>query len=304
MRYSSRRDFLQASAAVLAAIALRNSLGLNEKPLKLAYSTLGCPDWSFSQIIDFAKLHGYSAIEVRGIQKQMDLTKCKEFNSEKSRKETLTMMKDKGLQFINLGSSANMHLTDATESKKNLDEARSFIDLAKEIKCPYVRVFPNKISKDQKEATIEMIAQRLNQLGEYAKDKNVTVLMETHGEAVWADDILKIMELAGHDHIGLVWDICNMWTVTKEPPADVYKKLSKYIYHTHIKDAKLENNVPNYVLLGKGDVPIFEAIDLLAKNNYKGYYSFEWEKMWHPEIAEPEVALADYAAAMNKHFRL
>ena len=22
-------------------------------------------------------------------------------------------------------------------------------------------------------------------------------------------------------------------------------------------------------------------------DGYKGYYSFEWEKLWHPEIAEP-----------------
>jgi hypothetical protein len=49
-------------------------------------------------------------------------------------------------------------------------------------------------------------------------------------------------------------------------------------------------------------VPIFEAIDALAKSGYKGYYSFEWEKLWHPEILEPEVALADYPKAMKKHF--
>ena len=62
------------------------------------------------------------------------------------------------------------------------------------------------------------------------------------------------------------------------------------------------NGNPQYTLLGRGRVPIFEAIDVLAKANYKGYYSFEWEKLWHPEIAEPEVALADYPKAMRQHF--
>ena len=51
------------------------------------------------------------------------------------------------------------------------------------------------------------------------------------------------------------------------------------------------------------EAPIFEAIDILAKNDYKGYYSFEWEKMWHPEIEEPEIALADYPKAMREHFK-
>ena len=289
---------------MLAATLTGRSFGIKEKQLRLAFSTLGCPDWSFSQIINFAKLHGYTGIEIRGIQRQMDLMKCNEFSTEQTRKETLSLMKEKGLQFVDLGSSANMHIVEATERKKNLDEARSFIDLAKQINCPYVRVFPNKFPPDQdKNATIELIGKGLRELGDYAKEKNVKVLMETHGDAVKTEDILKIMQSAGHDHTGLVWDVCNMWTVTKESPSDVYKKLSKYIHHTHIKDARVENNELHYTLLGKGDVPIFEAIDVLQKNGYKGYYSFEWEKMWHPEIAEPEVALADFPEAINKHFK-
>jgi hypothetical protein len=62
------------------------------------------------------------------------------------------------------------------------------------------------------------------------------------------------------------------------------------------------NDKINYVRLKEGEVPIFEAIDLLAKDGYKGYYSFEWEKLWHPEIEDPELAIADYAKVMNEHF--
>ena len=46
----------------------------------------------------------------------------------------------------------------------------------------------------------------------------------------------------------------------------------------------------------------FKAIDLLYRNQYPGYYSFEWEKLWHPEILDPQIALADYPVAMRKHF--
>jgi predicted xylose isomerase-like sugar epimerase len=54
--------------------------------------------------------------------------------------------------------------------------------------------------------------------------------------------------------------------------------------------------------MGQGEVPIFEAVDALSKSGYKGYYSFEWEKLWHPELEDPETALADYPLAMKKHF--
>ena len=155
----------------------------------------------------------------------------------------------------------------------------------------------------EKSKAIELIAKGLKELGEYAKGKNVMVLMETHGDAVRTEDLLKIMQLADHKQVGLVWDICNMWTITKESPEEMYKSLKKYIHHTHIKDAKMENNTPHYVFLGKGEVPIFEAIDILRKDKYKGYYSFEWEKLWHPELAEPDLALADFPEAMRKHFK-
>ena len=76
-------------------------------------------------------------------------------------------------------------------------------------------------------------------LAEHAKGTKVKVLLESHGDLVYIDDIEKVMQAATHEHVGLVWDICNMWVVTKEQPADVYNRLKKYIYHTHIKDATL-----------------------------------------------------------------
>ena len=302
--HSSRREFLEMSAAVLATAFIGKPFDVKKENIRLAFSTLACPDWTFLQIVEFATSTDYTGIELRGIQRQLDLPKCNEFATEQRRKETLALMKSKGLRFVDLGSSATMHIADETERKKTMDEGKSFIDLAVQIGSPYVRVYPNKFPPEmEKDKTIELIASGLKELGDYAKDKNVMVLMETHGDAVHSEDILKIMQLANHKKVGLVWDICNMWTVTKESPADMYDKLGKYIHHTHIKDAKMENNVPQYVFLGRGDVPIFEAIDILRKNKYKGYYSFEWEKLWHPELAEPELALADFPEAMNKHFK-
>ncbi len=304
MIYSTRREFLQKSALLVAGLYAGNLFASNKTQPLLSFSTLGCPDWSFQQIIDFAVQHGYQAIEVRGIQRQLDLSKCNEFNSPQNIEATKKMMKKKGLRFINLGASTYLHLAEGAEREKHMAEARRFIDLAQQINCPYARVFPDNFPKDQeKKVTMDLISKGLVHLGDYAKNKNVMVLMETHGEVVKMDDIEKIMQLASHPNVGLIWDVSNMWTITKEPPVEVYKKLKKYIYHAHIKDAKMVDGKHQYTLLGKGEVPIFEAIDVLSKGGYKGYYSFEWEKLWHPEIAEPEIALADYSKVMKGRFR-
>jgi sugar phosphate isomerase/epimerase len=303
MHTAKRKEFLQTSGILLAAALTGSTFGLTKQLPLLSFSTLGCPDWDFQQIISFAAMHGYQGIEIRGILRQMDLTKCTEFSSIDSISATLTRLTDKGLQFVDLGSSANMHIADASKRKENMDEAKRFIDLAQKINCPYIRVFPNNLPKDQeKQASMEHIIEGLKELGNYAKGTNVKVLMETHGDLVHSENLATIMQSVNHEQTGLIWDVANMWTITKEPPAQVYGRLKKYIRHTHIKDAKLVNGEPQYVFLGQGEVPIFEAIDLLQKGGYKGYYSFEWEKMWHPELAAPELALADYPEAMKKHF--
>jgi sugar phosphate isomerase/epimerase len=302
-QYSSRRHFIKTAGLAGIAVATTSFDFKKYTPL-LSFSTLGCPDWTFEAIMNFAVANGYNGIELRGILRQLDLTKCPEFNSKENITATRKRIEEKKLRISDLGSSAGMHYADPVERKKNMDEAKSFIQLAQQLSCPYIRVFPNNFPKDQeRNQTIDLIIKGLLELGNYAKDYGVTVLMETHGELVQSADIEKIMRAAAHPNVGLVWDIVNMWSVTKEPPAQVYATLKKYIHHTHIKDLKMVDNKEQYVLLGKGNAPIFEAIDILAKDGYKGYYSFEWEKLWHPEIAEPEVAIADYSKVMKQHFK-
>lgn len=303
MPHFTRRKFIKSSSLLLAASIAGQSFYAKKMIPLLSFSTLGCPEWDFKKITDFAAQHNYQGIEIRGIQHEMDLTKCSEFSSAGNIKDTLEIMKDKGLKFVNLGSSCSLHFADSAERTKNLDEGKRFIDLAQKIECPFVRVFPNKVANEEdKIKTLDLIAKGLQELGDYTNGSNVTVLMETHGDVVKSDDILYVMKSSANDHAGLVWDITNMWSVTREPPGEVYPKLKKYIHHTHIKDLKMVDDKQRYTLLGQGEVPIFSAIDLLSQGGYKGYYSFEWEKLWHPEIEEPELALADYPVAMLKHF--
>lgn len=298
----NRRIFLHTATTLGAAFVATPSFPFEKWP-DLSFSTLGCPDWTLDQIVEFAASRNYKGIEVRGIQRELNLPGRKEF-SKGNRPATLRLMKDNNLKFACLGSSATLHFSAPAVRTKNIDEGKRFIDLAHQLTCPYVRVFPNLFPKEQEKIkTINLISDGLLTLGRYAKGSGVKVLIESHGDLVKCEDILWVLKNAEHENTGLVWDVANMWTQTKEPPAQVYEKLKKYINHTHLKDARLNNREPHYVLLGTGEVPIIEAVDILWKGGYRGFYSFEWEKLWHPEIEDPEVALAHYAEVMTKHFR-
>ena len=288
----------------MATAVAGTSFKLKKASPLLSFSTLGCPDWPFKKIVDFAAANDYKGIEVRGILRQLDLPKCNEFSSAENRAATVKLMEEKGLRFVDLGSSATLHFKDAATRQKNLDDGRRFIDLAQQINCPYIRVYGNNFPKEQdRNETMDLVITGLTELGNHAKASGVKVLMETHGDFVKIADLEKIMQATAHPNVGLIWDISNMWTVTKEPPAEAYKKLKKYIYHTHIKDAAMVDGKLQYKFLGQGEVPIFEAMEILVRDEYKGYYSYEWEKLWHPELAEPELALADYPRAVKAHFK-
>ncbi len=301
----TRRNFLKVSGGVMLIPAARSETVPNAAVPPLSFSTLGCPDWSFDKIIEFGSKHGYQGIEIRGIQRELDLTKSSSFNSTAAIAESRKKASDLSLKFVGLGSSAALHHKESPERQKALDEAKRFIELAHKLSCGCVRVFPNNLPDGvPKEETLQLISAGLTELGAAAKGSGVKVLMETHGDLIQAQDIAKVMAAAGNqDNIGLVWDISNMWSVTKESPGMVYGLLKKWIRHTHLKDLKIVNGKDQYTLFGDGEVPAFEAIDLLVKNSYPGYYSFEWEKMWHPEIAEPEIALADFPQKMKAHFK-
>jgi sugar phosphate isomerase/epimerase len=299
----NRRQFLQKMAVMGAVLALPDTGNKNNQP-RLSFSTLGCPDWNFEQIVEFAASHAYQGIELRGIQRQMDLTQCSVFNTASARKSSLSLMAAKGLQFVNLGSSATLHFAEGPERQKQLEEGKRFIDLAHTLKCPFIRVFPNSFIKEQtKQQTMDLIAKGLMELGDYSRGSGVEVLMETHGDFVHTDDLETLMLMVPHAQVGLTWDFTNMWTITKESPTAMYKRLRKFIRHTHVKDAKLDGDKIQYSFLGKGEVPVAEALHALRNDDYKGFYSFEWEKRWHPELEEPALALADYPIAIKSFIK-
>ena len=65
------------------------------------------------------------------------------------------------------------------------------------------------------------------------------------------------------------------------------------------KSARAAGEERRYVLTGEGAVPVRETVRVLRNGGYKGYFCYEWEKKWHPEIEEPEVAFPHFARVMT-----
>ncbi len=147
------------------------------------------------------------------------------------------------------------------------------------------------------------IAGGLRTLGDYAQGKHVTVIIESHGDFTDSPALLEILQKADSPAVALLWDAHNTFVSGKEEPEDTVRQLGRYIRHTHLKDSVPAGTDRRYVLTGTGQVPVKRQIEALVKMGYTGFYSFEWEKRWHPEIEEPEVAFAQFADVAAGYLR-
>jgi len=299
---TTRRAFLETSTAILAATAWPGEL-VSPLRLPIGFSTLGCPKWDWPRILDFAAGHGYASIELRGLLDQMDLPRCPEFAPDRLA-ATKAQLAQHELVISDLGSSANMHEMDATKRAAALDEGRRFIDLAQSLGAPYVRVFGNQyLPGVAREDMLTHIARGLRELGDYAQGKGVTVLIESHGDFTDSPSLEALLRRADSPHVALLWDAHHTFVSGKEEPEETVGRLGKYIRHTHLKDSVPAGNDRRYVLTGTGDVPVRRQVQALKKIGYRGSYSFEWEKRWHPEIEEPEVAFAQFATVIAQYLQ-
>jgi sugar phosphate isomerase/epimerase len=298
----TRRDLIRIGASAVAGPAIGSSKPAGRLPI--AVSTLGCPKWDWNTIVRYTSQWGFGALELRGIQDQMDLPKCAEFSGTRLT-GTLRDLAAAGLKVSDLGASAQMHERDPGKRARHMDEARRFIDLAHRLRAPYVRVFPDKfIPGEEKRVTFARISDGLHELGEYGKHAGVTIIVESHGEFRRAEDIVPILEGARSKNVAFLWD-AHHTCVEGEKPADTFAQLGKYTRHTHLKDSRPIPGKPkherHYVLTGTGEVPVRETVQVMVRSGYKGYYCFEWEKRWHADIDEPEVAFPHYARTMRQY---
>jgi sugar phosphate isomerase/epimerase len=290
----NRRAFL-SGLAVAAATRRRASAA---ERLPIAFSTLGCPAWSLARVLETAVTLGYAAIELRGLEGEIDLTKRPELQGARIA-ETRARFAEKGLAISDLGAGARMHEAEPAARAAQLDEGRRYIDLAHALGTPYVRVFPDKlVAGEPREATIARIVDGLRTLGEHAKGSGVAVLLESHGDFTRSPDLKAIMTGAGMPSVAFLWDAHHTFVSGGESPAATWAELRPFVRHTHLKDSRREGDGVRYVLTGEGSVPVRETVRVLVAGGYQGYYCYEWEKKWHPAIEEPEVAFPHFAKVM------
>lgn len=257
--------------------------------MKIAYTTLSCPNWSWETILDETKRLNYDGIEIRGMEGEMFLPKATPFLPENLEK-TLEQLQEKQIKIIGLNTSCQFH--DLDKFDHFIAEGTAHIDLAQKLGVPYIRIFGNIVPDPaRREETIAQIARGVQTLCDYGAPRNVRILLETHGDFSDLDNMMPVLERVDRANLAVLWDMEHTYKRYGHAVEPFIEKIAPYIEHVHVKDTKKVNGKFQLCFIGEGEVPIKQNIEWLKKVGYTGYLSLEWEKKWHPELEEPEVVL-------------
>lgn len=268
-------------------------------PMPLVFSTLGCPNWSLDRIIEAALADDYAGIEIRILDGEVipaDL-------AAESRREIRSKIERNNLVIAGLGASTRFTTADGEERQENIDSLRRYLQLAHDLEAPMVRTFGGR-SEDERpnDEVLDRVADSLSQVAEEADRLGVTVVLETHDAFCLGEDVAAVLDRVDHPRMRAVWDIHHPYR-KGESVEDTRRFLGDRLAHVHLKDArKREDGSWQLVLLDEGEVPARQIVDLLLDEGYDGYLAVEWEKAWHPEIEEPDVALPQHAALIRQWF--
>jgi sugar phosphate isomerase/epimerase len=243
--------------------------------MRVAFSSLACPGRTVEQIADAARRFGYDGIEWRLADGALLGPRTDDSVWER--------IASCGFEAVCLDTSAVFVQADDEGRAKAVRHTKAMAERAVQIGAGCVRVFGGAIPDGA--AREDLLGPSRDALAEVATgiQSGVEVLVETHDAWSLGADVARLVE--GIDRTGVLWDIAHTMR-TGEEPVETLEHIGTPGL-VHIKDADGER----LTHLGEGRLRLDDALEALVGAGYAGWISVEWEKLWHPDLDDADVAL-------------
>ncbi len=182
------------------------------------------------------------------------------------------------------------------DNAHKVSATKEIVDLAADFSCPVITTHIGVIPDDPDHPTYAVMFAALDTLGIYAKERGVTLAIETGPESAAT---LKSFIERTHGGVGVNLDPANFVMVTGEDPVKAVYMLRDHIVHTHAKDGVMLKktdpkiiydhfakggiealNIADYFLetvLGEGGVDFPAYLAALRDIGFTGYLAIERE---------------------------
>lgn len=286
---------------------------------RLAFSTLGCPDWSWNEVLARGQEYGFQGVELRMLAGEVNLLKITEFQpGERSRR--VRELESHGLSLCGLASSIRFHEREPELRDSQLETGKRYLELGADLGAGFLRVFGDLLPESgfERQSQLQWIGEGLDRLGGLSESYGIQILVETHGDFTASRSLAELMQHVHHPQVGVLWDTHHPWRFQEEDPGETWKQIGHWVRHTHWKDSLTQRDsskastvteaelrakalmsghrTAHYCPFGDGEFPVAECFTALRSGGYCGWYCLEWEKAWHPEIAGPHEIFPHFAS--------
>ncbi|MDR3090704.1 MAG: AMP-binding protein [Clostridiales bacterium] len=267
--------------------------------MKISFSTLACPDFSWRDIYSLAKDLGFNGVEIRGLGDEICAVRARPFSGGETEK-TRELLSRLGLEISCFSSGCCLKFKDKKD--ENFKEISEYIKTANRAGSPYVRVLADLSPKEDGEADDAFIAGQLKELAPIARAADVTLLIETNGVFADTKRLRALLDSVGESSVAALWDVHHPLRFKGETPAQTVANLGGYIKYTHVKDSVIDASGDiSYRRMGEGSLPLPEIFAELQKAGFSGWVSLEWVKRWSAELESAGLALPHFAQYMERY---
>lgn len=209
-------------------------------------------------------------------------------------------MTDRGVGALAVTAYPSFVTPDVRLRAEHRDDLIRHLDLAADLGAMAVRAFVGVV---EDAATADGLVARaidgLRPAADRAAELGVVIALEPHDDFVLSSTLLPVLRGLDHPAVGAIWEIGNAWQAGEDPSVGG-EALGPWIRYVQLKDGRGRGADWRLTAIGQGEVPLRDALMMLATRGPLPPLSIEWERAWHPELASAEVALGPALAAVHR----
>ena len=207
----SRRRFMEnamiSAAAVAGPVGRLDATGGKELPAaKFRFGLVTYQwgrDWDLETLIANCEKTGFLGVELRTQHKHG----VEDSLNAKQRSQVKERFAGSKVELVGLGTNWVFHDKDPNELRKNIEGAKRYVRLCRDVGGSGVKVKPNDLPKGVPfKKTVEQIGTSLNELGVYAADYNCEIRVEVHGKCGELPTMKAIFDHVTAENVGMCWN--------------------------------------------------------------------------------------------------
>ncbi len=287
MKDISRRRFIQQGVLTGLGLAAFNKLTAMPLPAKKGMkfglvTYMWGFDWDLPTLITNCEKTGYLGVELR----TQHAHKVEINLNTAQRAEVKKRFADSQVECVGYGSNFEFHSPDPKQLRNNIEQAKEYVKLCRDIGATGLKVKPNDLPDSvPKEKTIAQIGDSLNEIGRFASDYGQLIRVEVHGNLTQELPNMKaIFDHVTEPNVKINWN-CNDQDLLPPGLESNFNLVKKWFGDTvHVRE------------LNTGDYPYQHLFDLLKNIDYKGWILLEART----EPADRIVAMKEQLAVFNQ----